>query len=139
MEIKYSAFDRELLGIYLAIKHFKYFVEGREFTVFTDHKQLTGPTGAISSKTERSPRQTSRHIDFIAQFTNDIKHISGKSNSVADYLSRNIGENSQIDINTEVKVLIDLQENDTDLNDLLSNNDQTKSTYKLQPMQLTDI
>ena len=27
-ETRYSAFDRELLGIYLAIKHFRYFVEG---------------------------------------------------------------------------------------------------------------
>lgn len=39
------------------------------------------------SKTERSPRQ-SRHIDFISQFSSNIQHISGKSNVVADTLSR---------------------------------------------------
>ncbi|XP_059814618.1 uncharacterized protein LOC132386387 [Hypanus sabinus] len=28
-ELKYSAFDRELLALYLAIRHFRYFLEGR--------------------------------------------------------------------------------------------------------------
>ena len=37
----YSTFDRELLAIVLAIKHFRYFVEGRQFEVLTDHKPLT--------------------------------------------------------------------------------------------------
>ena len=40
-ETKYSAFDRELLAVYLAIKHFRHFVEGRPFHVLTDHKPLT--------------------------------------------------------------------------------------------------
>ena len=30
-ETKYSTFDRELLAIYLTIKHFQHFVEGRDF------------------------------------------------------------------------------------------------------------
>ena len=40
-ELKYSAFDRELLALYLAIRHFRYFLEGRPFVAFTDHKLLT--------------------------------------------------------------------------------------------------
>ena len=36
-EQNYSAFDRELLAAYLAIRHFRYFLEGRSFTLFTDH------------------------------------------------------------------------------------------------------
>ena len=40
-EKRYSTFDRELLAVYLAIKHFRHFLEGREFHVFTDHKPLT--------------------------------------------------------------------------------------------------
>ena len=72
-ETRYSAFDRELLAIYLAIKHFQYFVEGRQFYILTDHKPLTF---ALSNKPERySPRQ-SRHLDFISQFTCDIRHGS---------------------------------------------------------------
>ncbi|GFV00166.1 retrovirus-related Pol polyprotein from transposon 297 [Trichonephila clavipes] len=40
-EKSYSAYDRELLAIYSAIRHFRYMLEARDFTVFTDHKPLT--------------------------------------------------------------------------------------------------
>ena len=40
-ELKYSAFDRELLAAYLAVRHFQYFVESRVFHINTDHKPLT--------------------------------------------------------------------------------------------------
>ncbi|GFT48584.1 retrovirus-related Pol polyprotein from transposon 412 [Trichonephila clavipes] len=36
-----SAYDSELLAIYSAIRHFRYMLEARDFTVFTDHKPLT--------------------------------------------------------------------------------------------------
>ena len=80
---KYSAFDRELLAIYASIKHFRHFLEGRPFTVFTDHKPLTY---ALASSTDRSPRQAN-HLSFIAEFTSDIQHIKGSNNVVADALS----------------------------------------------------
>ena len=40
-ETRYSTFDRELLAVYLSIRQFRHMVEGREFSVFTDHKPLT--------------------------------------------------------------------------------------------------
>ena len=33
-ETKYSTYDRELLAIYLSIKHFRHFIEGHTFKVF---------------------------------------------------------------------------------------------------------
>lgn len=83
-EKKYSAFDRELLAAYSAVRHFRHFIEGIHFTLFTDHKPLTF---AFSSEADRSPRQ-SRHLTFIAEFTTDVQHIKGKHNVVADALSR---------------------------------------------------
>ena len=83
-EKKYSAFDRELLGAYSAVRHFRHFVEGTSFTLFTDHKPLIY---AFASDADRSPRQT-RHLSFIAEFTTDVQHIKGKHNVVADALSR---------------------------------------------------
>ena len=84
-EKNYSAFDRELLAIYKAIQHFQHFVEGREFHIATDHKPLTF---ALSTRSRQpSPRQV-RHLDFIAQFTSDIRHIKGVNNTAADALSR---------------------------------------------------
>nr|VZH98237.1 unnamed protein product [Spirometra erinaceieuropaei] len=84
-ETRYSTFGRELLAIYLAVKHFRHFLEGRDFTIFTDHKPLTF---AIRSHSDKySPREIS-HLDYISQFTTDIRHIDGPKNEVADMLSR---------------------------------------------------
>ena len=84
-ETRYSTYDRELLAIYLAIKYFRYFVEGRQFYILTDHKPLTY---TFSTHSDRySPRQV-RHLDFIYQFTTDIRHVRGPENPVADALSR---------------------------------------------------
>ncbi|BHF60215.1 hypothetical protein SprV_0100317800 [Sparganum proliferum] len=84
-ETHYSTFGRELLAIYLAVKHFRHFLEGQEFTIFTDHKPLTF---AIHSRPDKlSPREL-RHLDYISQFTSDIRHIDGSRNEVADALSR---------------------------------------------------
>lgn len=39
-QVKYSVYDRELLAIFLAIKHFRFMVDGRDFEIHTDHKPL---------------------------------------------------------------------------------------------------
>lgn len=79
-EKKYSSFDRELLAAYSAVRHFRYFVEGTPFTIFTDHKPLI--------YTFASDADLPQGISFIAEFTTDIQHIQGKFNVVADALSR---------------------------------------------------
>nr|CDS27171.2 gag pol polyprotein [Hymenolepis microstoma] len=84
-ETRYSTFGRELLAIYLAVKHFRHILEGRQFTIFTDHKPLIYAFQAAVD--HYSPRET-RHLDFITQFTNDIRHIDGASNAVTDAMSR---------------------------------------------------
>lgn len=84
-ETRYSTFSRELLAIYLTIRHFRHLLEGRLFCVYTDHKPLTY---SFDGRSDRySPRET-RHLDFISQFTTDIRHIKGQDNVVADALSR---------------------------------------------------
>lgn len=90
----YSTYDRELLGIFLGIKHFRYMLEGRRCHVFTDHKPLTYAFNQRSEKA--SPRQI-RHLDFISQFTTDIRHIAGAANATADLLSRIASITSEID------------------------------------------
>lgn len=125
-ERKYSAFDRELLAIYAAIKHFRYFVEGRQFIVFTDHKPLTF---AIRSKTERSPRQTN-HLEYITQFTNDIRHVSGKNNVVADYLSRSDAEKAAVNIDFNFDTFINHQKSDDELKSMISDESPKYSRLK---------
>ena len=71
--------------MYSAIKHFAYFLEGRKFHIYTDHKPLTF---ALASSSERwTPRQQ-RHLSFIAEYTADLRHVHGRDNAVADALSR---------------------------------------------------
>ncbi|BHF74082.1 hypothetical protein SprV_0401716600 [Sparganum proliferum] len=84
-ETRYSTFGHELLVIYLAVEHFRHLFEGRDFTVFTDHKPLTFALRSHSDK--YNPREIA-HLDYISQFTIDIRHIDGTTNEVADMLSR---------------------------------------------------
>lgn len=84
-ETKYSAFDKELLALYLAIRSFRSSLEGRDFVVFTDHKPLTYCMAKISEPW--SSRQQ-RHLSYISEFTTDIRHIAGQDNLAADALSR---------------------------------------------------
>jgi hypothetical protein len=84
-EIKYSTFDRELLAAYLTIRHFRFLLEGRQFTLLTDHKPL------VSSMTRVTPPQSARqqrHLAFVSEFTTDLRHTPGAENVVADALSR---------------------------------------------------
>jgi cleavage and polyadenylation specificity factor subunit 1 len=60
-------------------------LEPRHFIIFTDHKPITY---AFQQKRDKcSPRQFN-HLDFVSQFTTDIRHISGQDNVVANALSR---------------------------------------------------
>ena len=82
---KYSAFDRELLAVYLAVRHFRWLLEGRVFHVWSDHKPLTF---ALHRTTDAWSARQQRQLSYIAEFTSDIRHVEGKMNVVADALSR---------------------------------------------------
>ena len=85
-ERKYSTYDRELLAIYLGIRHFRRLIEGHSVLVLTDHKPLTNALTKEDTDSD-TPRRT-RHLDFISQFCTEIRHVDGNSNTAADYLSR---------------------------------------------------
>ena len=84
---KYSTFSRELPTIYLSIRHSRHLLEGRDFTVFIDHKPLTY---ALHVNTEKYTPRDTLQLNYISQFTSDIRYIKGSVNIVADTLSRSI-------------------------------------------------
>ena len=84
-EVKYSAFDRELLAAYMSVRHFRFLLEGRPFTLLTDHKPLTFAFRRVSAPW--SARQQ-RHLSYISEFTSDIQHQPGEDNIPADVMSR---------------------------------------------------
>ncbi|GFT99444.1 transposon Tf2-9 polyprotein [Trichonephila clavipes] len=81
----WSTYDRELFSIYSSVKKFKHMLEGRTFVIYTDQKPLTYAFRQHSEKC--SPRQL-RHLDFISQFSTDIRYTKGSDNTVSDALSR---------------------------------------------------
>ena len=78
-------YDRELLGAFKGIRHFRDLIEGRAFTLYTDHQSL------IPSLSKKSDPQTARQtyqLSCISEYTTDIRYVQGKANLVADALSR---------------------------------------------------
>ncbi|KAF2889395.1 hypothetical protein ILUMI_16778 [Ignelater luminosus] len=113
-EKAYSTYDRELLGIYLSVRHFKHMLEGRDFTIMTD-KPLTF---AFKQKNDKHPQDNK---DASFQFSTKIIHMNGHDNIITDTLSR-------ID---EIKALVydlvaDAQIGDAELEDFLQNDKYPK-------------
>ena len=84
-ESKYSIFDRELLAVFAAVRHFRFVLEGRPFRILMDHLPLTLPMQCVSPLW--SARQV-RQLAYISEFSMDIRHTPGLKNVVADALSR---------------------------------------------------
>lgn len=129
---RYSAYDRELLAIFTAIKHFRHFVEGRVFTIFTDQKPLTFALNQNPDKC--SPRQQ-RQLEFISQFTNDIRHISGKANFVADALSRI--EAINVPACVDFESVATAQQDDSELKVLMSDSSLVMKPLPIENSSLT--
>jgi len=116
-EIKYSTFDRELLSVYSAVRHFRFFLEGRNFKIYTDHKPLTHAIKKVSDSW--LPRQQ-RQLSYISEYSTDIEHIRGKHNNVADALSRNCIGFLQQEINQNE--IAQLQKEDEEIEQLFKEN-----------------
>ena len=84
-EIKYSTFDRELLAAQVAIRHFRYFLEGRHFTLYTDQDSLVP---ALCKTADSWTSRQQNQLPAISEYTTDARHIAGKDNQVEDALSR---------------------------------------------------
>lgn len=84
-ERKYPPYGRKLLAVFAAIRHFQYILEFREFSVLTDHQSLIHAFNQIS---DSAPKRRLRHLDFIAQYSTEIKYVKGTENVTADALSR---------------------------------------------------
>lgn len=84
-EARYSTFDRELLAVYLAVRHFKHLLEGSQFTIRTDHKPLVH---AFSKPGDAWSNRQQRQLSSIAEFNCTIEYTPGRMNPVADALSR---------------------------------------------------
>ena len=94
-EARYSTFDRELLAVHLAVRHFRHLLEGSSFKVFTDHMPLVH---AFSKQSDPHSHRQQRQLSAISEFNCSFHHLPGSSNPVADALSRNAVQMVQLGV-----------------------------------------
>eukprot|EP00697_Spironema_sp_BW2_P013001 gnl/Spiro4/29725_TR14599_c0_g1_i1.p1 gnl/Spiro4/29725_TR14599_c0_g1~~gnl/Spiro4/29725_TR14599_c0_g1_i1.p1 ORF type:complete len:1590 (-),score=337.19 gnl/Spiro4/29725_TR14599_c0_g1_i1:22-4635(-) len=82
-ERNYATNKRELLAVVFGLKKCRYYLWGRPFELYTDHRSLT----FLLSQQDLSPL-LSHWFNDIMEFTFTIKHIPGVQNVLPDALSR---------------------------------------------------
>ena len=82
-ESRYATVERELLAIVFFLKYFRPYLYERHFTIYTDHKPLTGIM-KLSDQTSRLARWNLKMQDYDF----DIKYRPGSKHGNADGMSR---------------------------------------------------
>ncbi len=82
-EKNYPIVELEALAVLATIEHFRFYLSGRPFKIFTDHSALVdiwnGPPPSA---------KLARWIERLSDFDFTITYIKGETNTVADALSR---------------------------------------------------
>lgn len=82
-ETRYSTIERELLAILWAVKHFRPYLYGRKFLIYTDHR----PLAWLYSLKEPNSKLTRWRLR-LQEYDFQIIYKNGKQNTNADALSR---------------------------------------------------
>ena len=79
--VNWDTFKQEAYGLYFAVIILSYYLRGKQFTVETDHRNL------LWIENSQVPIVIRWRV-LLQSFTFNVKHIPGKENTVADWLSR---------------------------------------------------
>lgn len=82
-ELNYPTIQKELVAVVWAIKYFRPYLYGRNFTIMTDHKPLI----YLFSMKDPSSRLLKFRLE-LEEYSFKIVYVKGKENSIADALSR---------------------------------------------------
>ena len=119
---KWDAYKREAYAIYHSVHSFAWYLRGKEFLVETDHRNLQW------IETSQSPI-VCRWRALLQSFDFKIRHIPGRENKVADWLSRpdiNSGTDARIR-GTDAKTPANFGTDDTPTNFAISTPSTTRS------------
>ncbi|GFS64675.1 transposon Ty3-I Gag-Pol polyprotein [Nephila pilipes] len=105
------------------LKHFNLLVDAKHQRVIDSNTKL--------SSNGQLPKI--KHLDFISQFSTDIKHVSGSDNSVANAFSKINALNLST---TDLQHITDSQTKDEELKTLISSNDLS---IKLKPLKMGNV
>ena len=126
-EKNYSAFLLELQAAAFGIDHFTHYLRGRNFCLYTDHAPLT----SLSTVHKRTLH---RLHDLLNEHHFEIKHIPGKENAVADFLSRNNGAKEEAAALEPSPSFSLLQQQDPTLRAIIHSLQQKRPLDNLPPM-----
>ena len=88
-ERNYSQIDKESLVIIFAVKHFHFFLYGKDrFTIYTDHKPLISLFGEHAKLPTLVAARLQRWALTLSAYNYKIEHRTGANNGNADALSR---------------------------------------------------
>ena len=88
-ERNYSQIDKESLAIIFAVKHFHFFLYGKDrFTIYTDHKQLISLFGAHAKLPTLVAARLQRWALTLSAYNYKIGYRTAANNGNADALSR---------------------------------------------------
>ena len=82
-EMNYPTHERELLSVVHALRQWRHYLLGKHFKIVTDHHSLK----YLMTQPNLSKRQA-RWVEQLSEFDFEVVHRPGKSNVVADALSR---------------------------------------------------
>ena len=119
-------FDCKPLAVYCAVSHFQHFLEAHEFHIISYIL-----TQSLNSKPDRHLSHQDCQVDFISQFTTNIRHVTGLGNPVTDALSCLKANSVQLDHTpptVDFDALPKAQSYDADMQKLQS----STTTLKLQ-------
>ena len=123
-EKNYSATEKELLAIVLAVKKFRVYLS-KKFKLITDHHLLKW---LKSLNPENETGRRGRWLDLLQQFEMEIVPKKGRSPEmrIADFLSRVNMKGSCVDVENQGFVLTSLPTNDEGKDDTLLNLDELR-------------
>ncbi|KAG0442714.1 Retrovirus-related Pol polyprotein from transposon 17.6 [Dictyocoela muelleri] len=104
-EQNYSIVEKEAYAVYKTVTHFRTILLNGNVIVKTDNRNILFKAKNHSTRINRWKKQ-------LAKYKLDIKHINGKENVMADYLSRKIPkEESEITLLTKQFDILEIHKN----------------------------
>jgi len=128
----YSVTEKELYAVVVAVKKFYDILAGNEIFIYTDHQALSHLFSC-----RNPPPRIYRWLIYLLPLNLIIKHVSGKSNKVADILSRTV---NSLNFNKSISPIFDrvIKEQDKPVNEALTKRTNFQVIDDVQYMRLNN-
>ena len=124
-QTKWPTIEQECYAIIQAIEKWDKYLRGHEFTLETDHEPLT-----YFMNKEQLNKRCDRWRLKLAEYRFKVKHIQGKKNNMADYLSRSSVDTAEEDIDDRMIYTSKSTQTDTSV---------TPTSNEVNPPKITTV